>query len=240
MILHSLRLTLAALRTLGILVLVGVTALLLAGTLPGLVGFESFVVPTATMQPTIRSGDLAVVRPTRAAELAEGDIITYRMPYNPDLVLTRRVMSVENDVAGQLNLQTRGDAEATAEQVTVASHTPIGRVAYSIPRLGVLLELLNQPAGKATLLGLPAVLWIIDLLGSRLRRRPAEPKRRPNAERVGALVAAGHRALRAGYADLAFKAARGALALEPDDAAAMLLADRALAMGQVEAEHVAA
>jgi signal peptidase len=240
MLLHFMRLTLAALRILGLVVLLGVTGLLLAGTVPGLVGFESFVVPTATMQPTIHSGDLAVVRPTRATDLGVGDVITYRMPYNPDLVLTRRVLFVESDASGHLNIQTRGDAEATAEQVTVAPHTPIGRVAYAIPRLGLLLELLNQPVGKVALLGLPALLWVVDLLRSRLSRRRAASPRRPNAERVAALVAAGHRALRAGYVDLALKAAEGALALEPHDAAAMRLAALARATGSVEVGHVAA
>jgi signal peptidase len=216
----------------GAIVMVGVTALLLAGTLPSLVGFESFVVPTATMQPSISSGDLAVVRPTLASALVAGDVITYRMPYNPDLVLTRRVLFVEPDPAGQLSIQTRGDAEAAAEQVIVAPHMPIGRVVYSIPRLGVVLDLLNHAAGKVLLLGLPAVLFVIDLLRPRLDRR--------RASRPSALVAAGQRALHAGYADLALTAAEGALAVAPDDAAALRLKAQALRFSRVVAGHVAA
>src|SRR5687767_1917434 len=136
------RTALTIVRLLTLTLLVGLTVLLLAGTLPSLLGYESFVVPTPMMQPAMYSGDLAVVQPVRADQLQVRDVITYRMPYNPDSVLTRRVLFIDTETPSQLGLQTRGDAEAAAEQISVPRAMLIGRIAYTIPRLGVLVDMM--------------------------------------------------------------------------------------------------
>src|SRR6266852_1863671 len=129
---------LAVLHVSAVIILVGLASALLAGILPALVGDESFVVASRNMQPALQVGDLAIVAPVSADRLGVGDVITYRTPPDLDTAVTRRLISLDSDPAtGRLNVQTRGDADPTAEQVTVARTTILGRLVYSVPRLGL-------------------------------------------------------------------------------------------------------
>jgi signal peptidase I len=222
----------AVVQIVAVIVVLGLAGALLGGIVPSLIGDESFVVSAREMQPTLQAGDLAVINPTRADTLAAGDVVTYRTPQDPDSVLTRRVLAVSSDSLGRLNLQVRGDAEPITEQVTVMPNAVLGRLQYSLPHLGLVVTFVNQTAGKLLLIGLPALLLLAETLRSRLqRRRPA---------RTEALVAAGRRALRAGYPELALKAANGVLAIDSYNRAAWLLRLEALKVQEARVEHAAA
>src|SRR4051794_26864455 len=144
---------------------------LLVGTVPMLIGGESFVVLSGSMEPTIGVGDLTVVIPVKPTDLQPGDIITYRTTVQPDVVVTHRLMSKETDDQGRLTFETRGDANQVSDSVGVDSNTVLGRVAYSIPKLGYLVEFARQPQGKLLLVAIPALLLVLDYaLGWRRRR----------------------------------------------------------------------
>src|SRR5579864_2772139 len=219
---------LAALLAVGLLLLA-----LLAGIAPSLLGYESFVVPTALMQPALQANDLAVLRPVRAATVSVGDIITYRAPDDPDWVIVGRILFIDTDSAGQLQLQVRGDSDPTTHQATVAPTSTLGQVFYSLPRVGLLVSFANGLAGKFVLVGLPGLIRLLDWVRSRARRQP----------RTTALVEVGWRALRAGYPELALRAANGALAQDASSRAAIDLRAAALTCLKLEPlqlEHAAA
>ena len=206
---------------------------LLAGIAPSVLGYESFVVPTTAMRPVLQADDLAVVRPVHASTLNVGDILTYRTPEDPDMVIVGRILSIDTDLAGRLQLQVRGDSDPITHQATVTAGATLGSVAYSVPRAGLLVSLANSLAGKFVLVGLPGFILIIEWLRSRGRKGP----------RTSALVQSGWRALRAGYPDLALRAANGALMLDASSRAAIDL--RAAALNSLnheisKLEHAAA
>jgi signal peptidase I len=233
---------LAVLQVSAVIVLVGLAGALLAGILPALLGDESFVVANRNMQPALQVGDLAIVGPVGADRLAVGDVVTYRTPPDVDTTVTRRIVSIEPDAAtGRLNLQTRGDSDPAAEQVTVARGTILGRLVYSVPRLGLLAGFASEPAGKILLIGIPGLVLAVDFLRSRLRRRRgAVAVALDTAARIQGLLDGGRRALGAGFPELAARAADGALRLEPHNEAAALLKVRALEAWEVDREYVAA
>src|SRR5690348_13907572 len=70
--------------------LVGI-GVLLAGLVPAFFGAETFVVQSGSMEPAVHTGSVAVVKGTRLTALKPGDIVTYRMPENPDNVVTHRL-----------------------------------------------------------------------------------------------------------------------------------------------------
>jgi signal peptidase len=232
---------LAVLHVSAVIVLVGLAGALLAGILPALLGDESFVVASRSMQPALQMGDLAIVGPVSADRLAVGDVVTYRTPPDVDTAVTRRIISIEPDAAGRLNLQTRGDSDPAAEQVTVARSTMLGRLVYSVPRLGLLAGFAGEPAGKILLIGLPGLVLAADYLRSRLRRRrQVVAVAIDNTARIQGLLDGGRRALGAGYPELAARAADGALQLDPHNEAAALLKVGALEAWEVDREYVAA
>ncbi len=227
----SLGRALGFLQLAGSAVVSGLLLALLAGSLTSVLGDESFVVPSSVMQPALQANDLAVISPVAATTLGVGDIITYRTPEDPDTVIVGRVLFIDTDAAGHLQLQVRGDSDPTTHQANVAPSTTLGRVVYSVPRVGSLVQFAHGLAGKIVLFGLPGVLLLVDWLRSRARRRP----------RTSALVQTGWRALRAGYPELALRAANGALAADASNSAARALRDAALTTHELlQIEHAAA
>jgi signal peptidase I len=232
---------LAVLQVSALVVLVGLGCALLAGLLPSLLGDESFVVSNRDMQPALQVGDLAVVGPVNAAAVEVGDIVTYRTPQDPDIAVTRRIVSREVDSIGRLNLGTRGDSDPSTEQVTVAQNAVLGRLVYRVPRLGLLAGFASDVPGKMVLLGLPGLLLAGDWLRSRgRRRRTAAGVSMDDVTRIQGLLDSGQRALWAGFPQLAARAADGVLMLDPRNEAAALLKVSAITAREVDREHVAA
>jgi signal peptidase len=221
------RRSLAVLQIAAAAVLLALVLLLVAGTAPSVLGYESFVVYSGSMEPAIKTGDIAVVGPAKVEDLKVGDIITYRTPIEPDIVITHRIMEISQDEEGKVSFQTKGDANNVQDQVLVDSKGVLGRVAYSLPRLGYLVDFSKRAEGKLLLIALPGVLLAGDYLRSRLRRRgPADGTSTlapTDAARVQGLLANGRRALEAGYPQLAAQAADGALELDARNEEAWLL-----------------
>src|SRR4051794_2537755 len=107
---------------------VGIAAVLLilvvavvAGALPTLLGFETFVVLSGSMEPALGVGHLAVVGAVTPQILRVNDIITYRTPDRPNVVVTHRLIGVRTTEVGHLTFETRGDANDSADQIEVDS-----------------------------------------------------------------------------------------------------------------------
>jgi signal peptidase len=244
---------LAGLQIAAALALLALVVLLLAGTAPSVLGYESFVVYSGSMEPAIMTGDIAVVGPVKAGQLKVGDVITFRTPANPEVVVTHRLVMLETDPAGHLMFQTKGDANDIVDQVQVEQSALLGRVVYSLPRLGYMVDFSKRTEGKFLFIALPGLLLGADYLRERLRRRDkrtaavglAAPvasvaavapvaSLAPVAEaaiapRLQGLLAGGRRALDAGYFDLAKKAADGALEIDARNEEAWIL--KAMATG---------
>jgi signal peptidase len=190
-------------------------AALLAGTLPSIFGYESFVVLSGSMEPTIKVGDLAVVSPTKPDQFVPGDIITYRTAERPDVIVTHRLIGVGTDDQGRINFQTKGDANVEVDQVAVDPNAVLGRVAYTIPKIGYLVEFAKRPEGKLLLIGLPGLLLVLDYFLGMRRRRKAEPAVTAVRSEAGDLVARGRVALQNGGTQAALGFADRAIAADP-------------------------
>ena len=233
---------LAVFQIVAAVLLVAVIALLLAGTVPAFLGYESYVVYSGSMEPTIHVGDIAVVGPVKADKLNVGDIITFRTPQDPDTIVTHRLQNVDTDASGHLSFETKGDANNTPDQVSVDQGALLGKVAYSIPGLGFLVEFSRRIEGKVLMIVIPAVLLTLDYLRERFaRRKKTVVEMRAStapagldAARILALLAGGDRALQAGHADLATRAADGVLQLDPRNQDAWIL--KAHATGDMATE----
>src|SRR5690348_10000962 len=70
---------------------------LLAAVATALVGYESFMVLSGSMEPTIKVGDLAVVGPVKPTEFKVDDVITYRTNVQPEVIVTHRIVGIRTD-----------------------------------------------------------------------------------------------------------------------------------------------
>lgn len=127
-------------------------------------------VQTASMAPSLKPGDAVIIRPAAWRELRPGDIVGYRSPRDPNLVISHRLIRVDRRT-GQLI--TAGDA-LRAEDPAFSSTLLIGRATAVLPKFGLVLAALRQPPGLALALYLPAAA-VIAAETRRLARVYARP-----------------------------------------------------------------
>ncbi len=126
-------------------------------TLPALVGFQGFAVLSGSMEPTIGTGDVVVVRKIAPLDAHVGDVVTFRSPDNPAKIITHRVRSMQatGDTVGFV---TKGDANTGRERWSVSTEGTIGKVEYRIPKLGYVTNRIGSRVGRFAFLILPALL----------------------------------------------------------------------------------
>ena len=91
---------------------------------------------TGSMSPTIRPGDLVIVRPTAVEALHLGDVVTFQPVSGVATLITHRIIEINRNEAGQVTgLQTQGDANNAADKPLVPGQI-MGRVWYTVPYIG--------------------------------------------------------------------------------------------------------
>ena len=115
--------------------IIGVLALILV-----LAGFRPFILKSESMEPIYTKGSLCWVN-TRVGldSIKVGDVLVYRSPANT-LVLHRLVDKSSSADTSSLPVTMQGDATSMSQDVTLSSINFIGREAFTIPRLGVMVE----------------------------------------------------------------------------------------------------
>ncbi|MGG5462976.1 signal peptidase I [Clostridium sp. B9] len=117
------------------------------------VGFRTYTILSGSMEPTINTGDLAVVRSAEVNEVEVGDIITFKYDGN---VVTHRI--IEKNEEGFI---TKGDNNNAEDTEVVTASDLIGKVLFRIPFLGYVTIFLAKPiviSGLVFLIAL-SVLW---------------------------------------------------------------------------------
>ena len=115
---------------------------------------------TGSMIPTFKIGGMVVIHPVDPLAVSTGDVITYKHPVQPDLLITHRVVAVleEDD---SLSFQTKGDGVEVEDSYTVPSQTVKGRVCLYVPLFGHFAEFVKTPFGFTICLIVPCALLVL-------------------------------------------------------------------------------
>ncbi len=129
------------------LAMIGTTALMFWGSLKVITDTESpiVVVLTGSMEPGFLRGDLLFLHHKKEQEYAIGDIVVYKLPYQP-IPIVHRVHQVHHDADGNPKYLTKGDNNARADTMLYQSSVRgmeyldgsdiVGRVVGYFPKLG--------------------------------------------------------------------------------------------------------
>jgi signal peptidase len=131
-------------------------------------GLQLLAVMSGSMEPTINVGGIVGIRPVPANELRAGDVITFANQSAPDVLVTHRIVSIENR-DGQSFLTTKGDANDSVDAMAAPATRAVGRVDFSLPWLGFLMMWLSSPLAKVGIL-------VVSIVGFAL---PGALKRSP-------------------------------------------------------------
>ena len=124
---------------------------------PVLFGFEVRTVTGGSMAPAIPRGSLAVVSQVDSENIEVGDVIAYRRSNDTKLIITHRVVEVQQRLRG-LGFLTKGDANETRDAGIVPSRMVLGKVVAHVPWLGRVAGFLRTPLGFLVFLVAPATV----------------------------------------------------------------------------------
>lgn len=161
------------------------------GQPPNVLGYSSFRVLTGSMEPTVRTGSMIIVKRVSPSDITEGDVITFYSS-DPSLggsVNTHRVVGV-SDVDGIRIFSTKGDANLIADEYEVLETDLIGKMTFSSYFLGVLVRILSNPVVFIPIIVIPllAILVINMIKTVNLARAAAkEEEEKAVAEALEAL-----------------------------------------------------
>lgn len=147
--------------------------------IPGLLGFERYVITGGSMSGSFERGSLVFEREVRVSDLKVGDIITYRPPVESGIheLVTHRIDAIEATQQGPL-FRTRGDANAFADNWTFTLESPTqARLDFAVPHAGWILIALADQDLRMIIIGLPAAMVAMTSL-LELTRILREPKDR--------------------------------------------------------------
>jgi signal peptidase len=169
------------LRASGWLLVLGLLGLLFLAWPQSLGGRVAYVrVDGRSMNPTLKMGDLAVVR--RQPSYAVGDAVAYRIPageFGAGAIVIHRLVGGD----GTRGFITKGDNRNIRDEWHPRTADIVGRVQYDLPGLGAQVAQLTRPVYLG---GLMAALTVVCMLvPGRSARRPQTPTR--GRHRLGGL-----------------------------------------------------
>ena len=165
-------------RAIDVVLVVAVAAALALAAGPRLFHYHVFDVLSGSMTPSIPIGTAVVDGEVPAADLANGDVITFQEPGHPGIYITHRIVSVDRNGAA-IQVATKGDANGALDPWTLPygpTQTAL-KVTFTLPVAGYVLGFLAMPLGRLLLIAavvVAALLFLADLWG--LRRRPPADK----------------------------------------------------------------
>ncbi len=133
-----------------------------SGDVPDFLGYSAFRITTGSMEPTLRTNSLIIVRRVSAEEVEPDDIITF---YSQDPALggavnTHRVLQIDSE-NGKRVFTTKGDANYIADRYLVYENDLIGVVVFSSYIIGFIIRLASNPLIFLPLIFLPLFIMLI-------------------------------------------------------------------------------
>src|SRR3989344_49666 len=139
--------------TLAIFVLLpAVVFTLITSKTNAILGIQSFVVLSGSMQPAIPVG--GIVYTQKQASYQKGDIVAFK---SGDVNVTHRIVDVENDGS----FVTRGDANNASDSKTVAVNDILGKELVFLPYVGNMIIFLKTPIGFFGSVVFPITVFIV-------------------------------------------------------------------------------
>lgn len=119
-----------------------------ADGLQTVLGYKVLSVLSGSMEPAIKTGDVIIVEPLKSdQEIAEGDVITFRAPDSPDMLITHRVVGIVSVNGEPAAYVTKGDNNDSIDLTPVQRSQVVGIQRWRIPYYGYLSNFMRRPLG---------------------------------------------------------------------------------------------
>jgi signal peptidase I len=140
---------------------------------------ETLVIDGGSMEPAIHLGSVVVDEKVGPDELRVGDVVSLRSGPQLQSVYTHRITRIVDRPDGSW-IETKGDANEEVDPSITPVRQVIGRVSFTVPYAGYLLQWLSIPSGIVATICIAAALFVLSLVLESLEREYA-PASRPIA-----------------------------------------------------------
>ena len=139
--------------------ILAVAILLVVSILPITGNIKVLTVLSGSMEPTIHTGSVVVVKPITNYKV--GDVITFGPNTKIQIPTTHRIAEIRVQ-EGQTVYKTQGDANNGEDMKEVSGKDVIGKVYFSVPYVGYIIDFVRQPTGLILVIVLPAIFIVYD------------------------------------------------------------------------------
>ncbi len=136
-----------------ILIVLAIFFLLSQLNLPG--NYKIFLVQSGSMSPALKTGDMVIVKPV--SKYQSNDIITFNSHQN--FTVTHRIIK-ETDGS----FITKGDANSVTDQNPIKTSDVLGKVFFTIPKIGYFIMFVKSLPGLIILIIIPSSLIVYQEL----------------------------------------------------------------------------
>lgn len=136
-----------------------VATVVLASILPIPGKLEIKIVQSGSMEPTIKTGSLVIIKPENFYKT--GDIITFGKDTKKEVPTTHRIVAerIEN---GEQVFKTQGDANEDPDTREIRKNEIIGKTIFDVPYFGYIVDFAKKPIGFVIFIVLPALYIAYD------------------------------------------------------------------------------
>lgn len=161
------------------IILIG--GLLIFSMLPLEGNFQIKVVLSGSMEPSIKTGSVVIIKPVKQYEI--GDVVTFGKDDKNNVPTTHRIAEM-HVVSGETRFVTKGDANDDRDIHEITSREIVGKVLFDIPYLGFILDMAKKPIGFVILIGIPALVIVSDEVTKIYREIKKLPKGKEEDEEI--------------------------------------------------------
>ncbi|MDO8430684.1 MAG: signal peptidase I [Candidatus Taylorbacteria bacterium] len=111
------------------------------------------IVKSGSMEPALKTGGIVAIKPSK--EYKVGDIITFGEDTRSLIPTTHRVVGIDGDT-----YSTKGDANDEVDPEVIAEDNIIGKVLFTVPYIGFIIDFARQPKGFIMLVAIPTLLIV--------------------------------------------------------------------------------
>ncbi|MFA6518999.1 MAG: signal peptidase I [Candidatus Shapirobacteria bacterium] len=157
---ENIKLTLKYLGEVGVWIGVGLVAVMLALSFwtnsNGIIKTKPYIVQSGSMEPTINTGDIIIVAPQ--SKYYRNQVITFKD--SEERVVTHRIVGDNQNSDGPFT--TKGDANQTTDEEEITPAKIIGKVVFTLPKLGYVVAYSRTPTGLIILIIVPMTIIAYD------------------------------------------------------------------------------
>ena len=114
---------------------------------------------SGSMEPAIHTGSVVVIKPE--SQYKVGDVVTFGADTRAQVPTTHRIFS-NRAQNGVMMFTTKGDANNSPDTTEISENDIHGKVLFSIPFVGYIIDFVKKPIGLVLVIVLPAIFIIYD------------------------------------------------------------------------------